>query len=77
MSRTGAYGITVGRRVRVVAEDLADRMVRVDPVTAVEEFQDPLRRNAIARMSPAMPGDIWVGLWNAGLLISSITKPSR
>jgi virginiamycin B lyase len=69
---TGAYGITVGGDGSVWwAEDTADRMVRVDPVTGkVEEFKIPFDGVAYPRrMSHDARGDIWVGLWNAGLLM--------
>jgi streptogramin lyase/mono/diheme cytochrome c family protein len=69
---TGAYGITVAGDGSVWwAEDTADRMVRVDPVTGkVEEFKIPFDGVAYPRrMSHDARGDIWVGLWNAGLLM--------
>jgi virginiamycin B lyase len=69
---TGAYGITVAGDGSVWwAEDTADRMVRVDPVTGkVEEFKIPFDGVAYPRrMSHDTRGDIWVGLWNAGLLM--------
>jgi streptogramin lyase len=69
---TGAYGITYAGDGSVWwAEDMADRMVRVDPVTSkVEEFKIPFDGVAYPRrMSHDGRGDIWVGLWNAGLLM--------
>jgi virginiamycin B lyase len=69
---TGAYGITVAGDGSVWwAEDLADRMVRVDPATGkVEEYKIPFDGVAYPRrMSHDARGDIWVGLWNAGLLM--------
>jgi virginiamycin B lyase len=69
---TGAYGITVAGDGSVWwAEDLADRMVRVDPVSGeVEEFKIPFDGVAYPRrMSHDARGDVWVGLWNAGLLM--------
>jgi streptogramin lyase len=68
----GAYGITVAGDGSVWwAEDLADRMVRVDPASGkVEEFKIPYDGVAYPRrMSHDARGDIWVGLWNAGLLM--------
>jgi streptogramin lyase/cytochrome c5 len=69
---TGAYGITVAGDGAVWwAEDMADRMVRVDPATGkVEEFKIPYDGVAYPRrMSHDARGDVWVGLWNAGLLM--------
>ncbi len=69
---TGAYGITVAGDGSVWwAEDTADRMVRVDPATGkTEEFSIPFDGIAYPRrMSHDARGDIWVGLWNAGLLM--------
>jgi len=69
---TGAYGITVAGDGSVWwAEDMADRMVRVDPATGkVEEFKIPFDGVAYPRrMSHDARGDVWVGLWNAGLLM--------
>jgi virginiamycin B lyase len=69
---TGAYGITyAGDGAVWWAEDLADRMVRVDPVTGkIEEFKIPFDGVAYPRrMSHDGRGDVWVGLWNAGLLM--------
>ena len=68
----GAYGITVAGDGSVWwAEDLADRIARTDPVTGkVEEFKIPFDGMAYPRrMSHDARGDIWVGLWNAGLLM--------
>jgi virginiamycin B lyase len=68
----GAYGITVAGDGSVWwAEDLADRIARTDPVTGkVEEFKIPFDGLAYPRrMSHDARGDIWVGLWNAGLLM--------
>jgi virginiamycin B lyase len=69
---TGAYGITYAGDGSVWwAEDMADRMVRVDPVTGkIEEFKIPFDGVAYPRrMSHDARGDLWVGLWNAGLLM--------
>jgi virginiamycin B lyase len=69
---TGAYGITVAGDGSVWwAEDLADRMSRIDPVTGkVEEYKIPFDGLAYPRrMSHDARGDLWVGLWNAGLLM--------
>jgi virginiamycin B lyase len=69
---TGAYGITVAGDGSVWwAEDGADRMSRIDPATGkVEEYKIPFDGVAYPRrMSHDARGDIWVGLWNAGLLM--------
>ena len=69
---TGAYGITVAGDGSVWwAEDIGDRMSRIDPTTGkVEEFKIPYDGYAYPRrMSHDARGDIWVGLWNAGLLM--------
>jgi virginiamycin B lyase len=69
---TGAYGITVAGDGSVWwAEDTADRMSRIDPATGkVEEYKIPFDGVAYPRrMSHDARGDIWVGLWNAGLLM--------
>ena len=69
---TGSYGITVAGDGSVWwAEDMADRMVRVDPATGkVEEFKIPYDGVAYPRrMGHDARGDLWVGLWNAGLLM--------
>jgi virginiamycin B lyase len=69
---TGAYGITVAGDGSVWwAEDMADRMSRIDPVTGkVEEYKIPYDGVAYPRrMSHDARGDLWVGLWNAGLLM--------
>jgi len=69
---TGAYGITVAGDGSVWwAEDTADRMSRIDPVTGkVEEYKIPYDGVAYPRrMSHDARGDLWVGLWNAGLLM--------
>ena len=49
----------------------ADRMSRIDPATGkVEEYKIPFDGVAYPRrMSHDARGDIWVGLWNAGLLM--------
>jgi virginiamycin B lyase len=68
----GAYGITVAGDGSVWwAEDMADRMSRIDPVTGkVEEYKIPFDGLAYPRrMSHDARGDLWVGLWNAGLLM--------
>lgn len=70
--QTGAYGITVAGDGSVWwAESLADRMARIDPGTfKVEEFKIPYDGIAYPRrMDHDARGDIWVGLWNAGLLM--------
>lgn len=69
---TGAYGITVAGDGSVWwAEDIGDRMSRIDPTTGkVEEYKIPYDGYAYPRrMSHDARGDIWVGLWNAGLLM--------
>ncbi len=69
---TGAYGITVAGDGSVWwAEDMADRMSRIDPATGkVEEYKIPFDGLAYPRrMSHDVRGDLWVGLWNAGLLM--------
>ncbi len=69
---TGAYGITVAGDGSVWwAEDTADRMSRIDPETGkVEEYKIPYDGVAYPRrMSHDARGDLWVGLWNAGLLM--------
>jgi streptogramin lyase len=69
---TGAYGITVAGDGSVWwAEDAADSMSRIDPATGkVEEYKIPYDGLAFPRrMSHDARGDIWVGLWNAGLLM--------
>ncbi len=68
----GAYGITVAGDGSVWwAEDMADRMSRIDPATGkVEEYKIPFDGLAYPRrMSHDARGDLWVGLWNAGLLM--------
>jgi virginiamycin B lyase len=68
----GAYGITVAGDGSVWwAEDMADRMSRIDPATGkVEEYKIPFDGVAYPRrMSHDARGDLWVGLWNAGLLM--------
>ncbi len=69
---TGAYGITVAGDGSVWwAEDIADSMSRIDPATGkVEEYKIPYDGIAYPRrMSHDARGDLWVGLWNAGLLM--------
>jgi virginiamycin B lyase len=69
---TGAYGITVAGDGSVWwAEDMADSMSRIDPATGkVEEYKIPFDGIAYPRrMSHDARGDLWVGLWNAGLLM--------
>lgn len=69
---TGAYGITVAGDGSVWwAEDMADSMSRIDPATGkVEEYKIPYDGVAYPRrMSHDARGDLWVGLWNAGLLM--------
>jgi virginiamycin B lyase len=68
----GAYGITVAGDGSVWwAEDMADRISRIDPATGkVEEYKIPYDGLAYPRrMSHDARGDLWVGLWNAGLLM--------
>jgi virginiamycin B lyase len=68
----GAYGMTVAGDGSVWwAEDQADRMARVDPATGkVDEYKIPYDGFAYPRrMSHDARGDLWVGLWNAGLLM--------
>ncbi len=69
---TGAYGITVAGDGSVWwAEDMVDSMSRIDPATGkVEEYKIPFDGLAYPRrMSHDARGDLWVGLWNAGLLM--------
>ena len=68
----GAYGIAVaGDGAIWWAEDRADKMARVDPVSGkVEEFKIPYQGRAFPRrMSADANGDVWVGLWTAGKLM--------
>jgi streptogramin lyase/mono/diheme cytochrome c family protein len=68
----GAYGIAVAGDGSVwFAEDEADLMARVDPVTGtVEEFKIPYEGFAFPRrMNNDANGDLWVALWNAGKLM--------
>src|SRR5215475_4181558 len=70
----GAYGIAVAGDGSVwFAEDEADQMARVDPVTgAVEEFKIPYTQGHAypRRMNSDANGDLWVALWNAGKLMN-------
>jgi virginiamycin B lyase len=69
----GAYGIAVAGDGSVWwAEDEADMMGRVDPVTGkVEEFKIPYEGGHAfpRRMNTDANGDLWVALWNAGRLM--------
>jgi streptogramin lyase len=68
----GAYGLTVAGDGSVwYAEDEADRMARVDPVTGkTEEYKIPYEGHAYPRrMGADANGDLWVGLWKAGKLM--------
>jgi streptogramin lyase len=68
----GAYGIAVAGDGAVwFAEDEADLMARVDPVSGkVEEFKIPYEGHAFPRrMNTDANGDLWVALWNAGKLM--------
>ncbi len=68
----GAYGIAVAGDGSVwYAEDEADMMVRVDPVTGkTEAFKIPYEGHAYPRrMNSDANGDLWVALWNAGKLM--------
>ncbi len=68
----GGYGIAIAGDGRVwFAENLVDRMARVDPKSgAVDEFKIPVEGIAYPRRMAADPaGDIWVGLWQAGKLM--------
>jgi virginiamycin B lyase len=70
--RPGAYGLTVAGDGSVwFAEDEADQMARVDPVTGkVEEFKIPYQGHSYPRrMAADANGDLWVGLWKAGKLM--------
>jgi len=68
----GAYGIAVAGDGAVWwAEDEADNMIRVDPVTGkTESLKIPLEGHAYPRrMNSDANGDLWVALWNAGKLM--------
>jgi len=68
----GAYGLAVAGDGSVWwAEDEADLMARVDPVTGkVDEYKIPYEGHAYPRrMGADANGDLWVGLWNAGKLM--------
>ena len=68
----GAYGLTVAGDGSVwYAEDEADLMARVDPVTGkVDEYKIPYEGHAYPRrMGADANGDLWVGLWKAGKLM--------
>lgn len=69
---TGAYGMAVAGDGKVwFAEDLVDRMAKIDPVTGkVEELKIPFDGVAYPRrMNSDAHGDLWVGLWNGGRLM--------
>ncbi len=68
----GGYGITVAGDGRVwFAENLVDRMARVDPATGkVDEFPIPVDGVSYPRrMDADAEGNVWVGLWQAGKLL--------
>jgi streptogramin lyase len=68
----GAYGLAIaGDRSVWFAEDEADLMARVDPVTGkVDEYKIPYQGHAYPRrMNSDANGDLWVALWNAGKLM--------
>jgi streptogramin lyase/mono/diheme cytochrome c family protein len=68
----GAYGLTVAGDGSVwYAEDEADLMARVDPVSGkVDEYKIPYEGHAYPRrMGADANGDLWVGLWKAGKLM--------
>jgi virginiamycin B lyase len=68
----GAYGMAVAGDGSVwFAEDEADLMARVDPVTGkVDEYKIPVQGHAYPRRLAADGnGDLWVALWRAGKLL--------
>jgi streptogramin lyase len=68
----GGYGITVAGDGRVwFAENIIDKMARVDPVSGeVKEFTIPVDGIAYPRRMDTDPhGDVWVGLWQAGKIL--------
>src|SRR6266853_1040620 len=68
----GAYGMAVAGDQSVwFAEDEADLMARVDPVTGkVDEYKIPYEGHAYPRRLGAdANGDLWVALWKAGKLM--------
>jgi streptogramin lyase/mono/diheme cytochrome c family protein len=68
----GAYGLAVAGDGSVwFAEDEADLMARVDPVTGqVDEYKIPYQGQAYPRrMGADANGDLWVALWTAGKLM--------
>jgi virginiamycin B lyase len=68
----GAYGLAVAGDGSVwFAEDEADLMARVDPVTGkVDEYKIPLNEQTYPRrMGADANGDLWVALWTAGKLM--------
>jgi streptogramin lyase/mono/diheme cytochrome c family protein len=68
----GAYGLAVAGDGSVwFAEDEADLMARVDPVSGkVDEYKIPLNEQAYPRrMGADANGDLWVALWTAGKLM--------
>jgi streptogramin lyase/mono/diheme cytochrome c family protein len=76
----GAYGLAIAGDGSVWwAEDLADKMARLDPQTGkVEEFNIPYDGVAYPRrMNNDWDGNIWVGLWNAGKLMKIDYKTKK
>jgi virginiamycin B lyase len=68
----GAYGMAVAGDGSVwFAEDEADLMARVDPLTGkVDEYKIPYEGHAYPRrLSADANGDLWVALWKAGKLM--------
>jgi streptogramin lyase len=69
----GAYGMAVAGDGSVwFAEDEADIMARIDPVTGkVDEYKIPYTEGHAfpRRMNTDANGDLWVALWNAGKLM--------
>ena len=69
----GAYGMAIAGDGAVwFAEDEADLMARVDPVTGkVDEYKIPYTEGHAypRRMNTDGNGDLWVALWNAGKLM--------
>jgi streptogramin lyase len=76
----GAYGIAIAGDGSVWwAEDLSDKMARLDPKSGkVEEFPVPYDGVAYPRrMNSDWDGNIWVGLWNAGKLMKIDYKTNK
>ncbi len=68
----GAYGMAVAGDGSVwFAEDEADLMARVDPVSGkVDEYKIPYQGHAYPRrLNTDGNGDLWVALWRAGKLM--------